>query len=204
MPTRLQFKFTAPNRDNFKCAIQCRRCAAVKPNGQQCRARTCMGVPYCWQHGQSEYKVRIKPSGIPGAGKGLFAASRAAAPGAVVFRRDDFIAPYGGEVITDAQLTDRYGNYTAPYGMQVFGQRYENGACVRGPGSMANQAATRGAANAKLAHGRRTVDGVVQYYARVVAIKPIRNGQEILVWYGARYVFDEPGVSYQTKRARGV
>lgn len=202
MPTRLQFKFKSPNRNDFTCAIQCRQCAATKPNGQQCRARTCMGVPYCWQHGQREYKVRIKPSGIPGAGKGLFAADRAAAPGAVVFRKDDFVAPYGGETVTDAQLTQRYGNHTAPYGMQVFGQRYENGACVRGPGSMANQAATRGAANAKLTHGRRTVNGVAQYYARVVALKPIRNGQEILVWYGARYVFDEPGVTYETRRAR--
>ena len=45
---------------------------------------------------------------------------------------------YGGEPVTTADLTARYGAYTAPYGLHSRGPYYEDAACRRGAGSLAN------------------------------------------------------------------
>jgi hypothetical protein len=193
----LQFSFQAPGREPFACTIACQQCAATTAAGARCRARTCIGLPVCWQHLARQYRVAIRASTIPGGGKGLFAADPRAAPGTLVFRRGDIIVPYGSERVTRDQLTERYGEYTAPYGIHVSGTTYENGACARGAGSLANHA-PRSRANAEYSTGRNA-EG--QWYSRLRATKGIRNGSEILSSYGPQYVFDEP-TTYSTTRKK--
>ena len=127
--------------------------------------------------------LRITASDIPGAGKGLFARKD--------FRRGDLIIPYDGERVTYAQLTHRYADYTAPYGLASTRALAEDGACHRGIGAMVNGASRRAGANAEFYRGKGNV-------LKLRARKNIRDGQEILAHYGPDYRFDE-AVTYSTK-----
>ena len=192
----LVFSFRSPNRPAFECAIQCGQCTGTAANGARCKKRACIGVPKCWMHLLKDHSLRIKPSTVAGAGKGLFAMKRDAAANAVVFKKDQKIIDYHGEPpINQQTLTTRYGDYTAPYAIQIgTGDRYENSACRRGVGALANH---RSNPNAKLAYRHWPT-----HAALLKAIKNIRNGQEILVSYGGNYTFNEQGVSHRTTRRR--
>ena len=51
----------------------CDRCTAISAStGAQCKLRTCKVGPYCWIHTRSLAGLQVKPSGIPGAGLGLY------------------------------------------------------------------------------------------------------------------------------------
>jgi hypothetical protein len=119
---------------------------------------------------------------------------RGAGPNEVIFRAGDAITPYGGQRVTQAVIDRRYGDYTARYGIKVSSRVFENGACKRGVGTLANHA-DGDRANAEFVNDR----GVSKLYAT----KDIRNGQEILVNYGDEYLMDEQGVVSRTSRARG-
>src|SRR6478609_1276980 len=51
----------------------CVRCSAKTKSKKRCTRRTCVTAGKCWQHTAAEDGLRVKPSTIPGAGKGLFA-----------------------------------------------------------------------------------------------------------------------------------
>lgn len=188
MPYR--FKFTAPGEFSYECTLQCGRCTAITKTGAQCSKIACIGVPYCHVHLYYQKHLKIKPSAIPGAGKGLFAAK----PGGgndIVFRTGDLIIEYGGEAIDTATLDHRYGDYTAPYGLKRQSNQYEDAACRRGVGSLANHK-PGSQANAKYSAGRNPAR------LNLLATKNIRNGQEVCCsYFGARrgqaeeYGFDE-------------
>lgn len=93
-------------------------------------------------------------------------------------------------------LLDRYGDYTAPYGVQVKKDTYEDGATERGIGSLPNHT-DHAHANAELYTTHQPTSQV-----RVRAIRPIRNTDEILLDYGNEYHLHEEGVSYSTNRNR--
>ncbi len=190
----LVFSFKAPDRDEFACALQCRTCGAQTASGQPCRKRACIGTPLCWMHMLKTMNLRYKASTIPGAGKGLFAMRPGADTRTVVFRAGQRIVPYHGERLRMADLDLRYGDYTAPYGVTVDRRAdvYEDGACIRGVGALANHATGR-RVNAKF----REQDGV----SALFATKAIRHGDEILVDYGAMYRFTE-GTRFRTTRRR--
>lgn len=193
----LQFQFQAPGRPAFSCALQCQRCTAVSANGQQCKKTACIGVPKCWVHLLRDSSLRIKHTTLPGAArseKGLFALQRGARAGDVVFAAGQLITPYGGERVRGAALQRRYGDYTAKYGIQLAGNAYENGACVRGVGAIANHAPGR-RANAEFVNDNGK--------SKLYATRDITNGQEIFVDYGDQYLMDEPGVKSVTRRTRG-
>ncbi len=120
MPYRFNYTH-APSGAAFACDLQCRQCSAhTSTTGARCGRRTCIGVEYCWQHLRSVAHLRIGPSTVPGAGKGLFAHAGVphAGPNAVVFRNGEVILPYRGEALTRAQLHTRYGPHgTAPYAL---------------------------------------------------------------------------------------
>jgi hypothetical protein len=47
------------------------QCTAPNSKGEQCKSKTCNGQ-YCWTHLKKLEKLRIKKSGVPEAGRGLF------------------------------------------------------------------------------------------------------------------------------------
>ena len=71
------------------------------------------------------YGVKIKPSGIPNSGKGLFATR--------TIEADTWICPHNGETITQQCLDQGYDeNETAPYALKDTWRWYVDSACQRG------------------------------------------------------------------------
>ena len=189
-----QFRFNRTDEPvSFKCNLQCTRCGGVKPNGQRCKARTCIGTPYCWQHLLKKH-LRIKTSTLPGAGKGLFAFDPTKTGQSGVFNEGDEIIQYDGEIVTTPAVTQKYGNdnATAPY-VIADTEVTEDGACRRGTGAMANHQRGR-TLNAEI----KEKDGKLF----LVAKRRIKHDAEIFIDYGIHYRFNEPNVKTATVRAR--
>ena len=139
------FVYSVNGHVTFSGNLQGRRCIGHCRNGRRCSRRSVIGCPYCYQHLKSDCHLRIKPSTIHNAGKGLFAEDSTQAPNAIIFRRDDDIIEYIGETIDRAELNRRYHHHTAPYALQVRGDNnnplYIDAATIRGVGSLSNHRA---------------------------------------------------------------
>lgn len=177
-----KFRYAIPGH-SFQCDLQCQQCISTNASGGVCKKRACIGVPFCWIHCLKHLHLRVLPSPI--AGKGLFARSgRQVDPTKILFRRNDIVCHYEGERVTKTQINNRYGNnnQTAPYGLHIRGNRYENGACKRGIGSLANHSPHNNVVYKKL-----LIQG--QWVGVLKAIRAIRDGQEVLSNYGSHFVF---------------
>jgi len=149
----------------------------------------CVGSPYCYQHLKSERHLTIKKSTIANAGKGLFAFGP---ENEVIFKKNETIIRYDGELIDDREVVNRYAEFTAPYVIELKQDEFEDGALERGAGSLANQGRKN---NARLGVYFKSTP----HYALLKAIKNIYGGEEILVDYGDRYQFNEEGVHFITR-----
>lgn len=199
---RFRIPHPGPDRTKdhlFECKVQSLQCTDHTKTGARCKRRTVIGSPFCSTHLGFNHHLTIRPSTIPGAGRGLFAVNllKKAQPNEVIFKKHARIVVYHGERISEEELIERHGDKTAPYAIGVSnadveeGEReFEDGACVRCVGSIANTRARFDQCNARFSR--------YQGEARLMATKNIRNGQEIFVWYGHDYNLDEEGVQFGT------
>ena len=67
----MKFKFFINNEVAFECPINSARCIAHNANGTRCKRRVCIGTPYCFSHLPIYLHLKIMPSTIPQAGKGV-------------------------------------------------------------------------------------------------------------------------------------
>ena len=158
-----------------------------------------IGVGYCRAHLRSRWGLDITPADNPTHGLRLRAVGD---PDQVIFKKGENIAYYNGEEVTKQEMDARYGNATAPYGIRYRSKNpntewYEDAACRRGVGSLANHK-SRSQANATFAVEHKDGD----LLGAIKAVKPIKGGQEIFVDYNNsktnNYQFNKPGVSYST------
>ena len=198
---------------DFKCKLQSKRCIGVSKNkkdptkkGVQCKRKVVNGLPFCWYHLKSASHLTIKPSGIAGAGTGLFACDPTKDDDSddVVFKMGDLIVPYVGEHVSSDTIDDRYGDAdytTAPYAVTKRDGHIIDSACLRGAGAIANDA--RGAANnakivakkinttiANRLNASRATGHLLRPNTNVlslIATKPIKQGKEVFANYGADY-----------------
>jgi len=148
-------------------------------SGNQCRRKTKKQLPYCFAHARSLLHVDIRPSTIRDAGLGLFALKE--------FKSGDLIVPYKGEILTRAQLDDRYGDGLAPYAVEVNKNTFIDSACARGTGSFINTKPRHNNSRISVYSGRAGHPPA----ASIRATKRIPIGSEIFVDYGpatARYI----------------
>lgn len=196
MPYKFQLTWKTPEgsthpQGQFWCILKCQQCMATTSSGRRCSRTTCIGAPFCWSHLRSIGHLRIKPSSIPGGGKGLYVDSLISRD--PVFKAGDLIVPYHGETITEDELNRRYGtgdHVTGPYAaMNSEMGIVEDGACVRGIGSLAN-GSVNGAPppNAEL----RAIPN--QRALGLFALEDLDNGTEVIWDYGDDYRMDEPHV----------
>ena len=129
----LRYEHVRVNKETpskFQCDLQCAQCRGKRKDGEDCRRRVCMWLPYCWQHTRSELGLRVAASThVPGT-LGLFAAKD--------FEEAEMVAPYVGERIDARTRKGRYdeGPLTlAPYLIAT-----SDSACVRGIGAASNGA----------------------------------------------------------------
>ena len=189
-----QFKFYEhEHQDNrhptFSCALQSERCHSQIKTGSRCSRKCVIGTPYCWSHLLSNHYLRLLPSTVPNAGKGVFVLNKQRPLGEIIIRNGDVVCPYGGKLIDETTLNRRYGDKTAPYALQLSQNRYRDAACARGVGSMINH------------DGRRAnVSFAVNHRAKTVSIKAkrnLRNGEELFLSYGRDYRMND-GSRYVT------
>jgi hypothetical protein len=188
----MKFKFYINNGLHFVGQLECDRCIGVNKNGSRCKRRVCIGTFYCFTHLQSEKHLKIKTSNIEGAGKGLFAFSKT--DDELLFRKDETIIKYVGELIHADELVHRYADKTGSYALKIKENDYEDSALIRGVGSIANTAPHLCDNNTRLAVCYRKPQ-----YAMLKATKNIYNGDEILCDYGPYYTLHENGVYFTTK-----
>ena len=112
------FKMTDNDETIFEGDLHRRRCRGTTAKHAMCKRQLFLGLPYCYQHMQSILHLKVKPSTIEGAGKGLFA-NNGSANNDIVFRPGDTICKYASEHIDEEELNDRYGDYTGPYAIQI-------------------------------------------------------------------------------------
>ena len=169
-----------PNKDGV-IVTPTQRCSADTNGGRQCAQRTAV-AHLCWNHLLRDMGVRVKPSAVPDAGRGLFAAWPA---GLAKGHR----IPYTGDEIALSGA-----NQGGPYVLQT-----KRGAGIDaarrncGLGRWVND--PRGATDANgrarqpncefVLHTPR--DGGGQRIAAVRTLRPILKGEELLVRYGSNY-----------------
>ncbi len=192
MPKKFIFKVN--NVPQFEDTLYTGRCLAHTKKGTRCKRHCIIGYEYCYSHLESEMELKIKDSTIPQAQKGLFAFNKKKEPNDIIFRKDEEISQYNGENIHNATRNQRYGQYNAPYGLQITNDNFIDSALKRGVGSLANTRNNGNNARFSVNTRNRT--------AKIIATKPIRNNTEIFVPYGRSYRLNEPNVSFQTKNTR--
>ena len=188
---RFEFYEHVENRQpTFSCALESERCHSQTKIGTRCSRKCVIGTPYCWSHLLSNHHLRLLPSTVPNAGKGVFVLNKQRPLGEIIIRNGDVVCPYGGELIDETTLNRRYGDKTAPYALQLSQNRYRDAACARGVGSMINH------------DGRRAnVSFAVNHRAKTVSIKAkrnLRNGEELFLSYGRDYRMND-GSRYVTR-----
>lgn len=169
----------------FRDNMFTRQCSAISASTKRrCTRNTCIGLGYCWAHlvKHKHLQIRFVNDKV---GYGLFAYN-GTGNNDVIFHINDTICDYDGERITQEELDNRYGPYTAPYGYTINKSRniIEDGALHRGIGTMANHTSAK-LCNARLSVNKDHTKGILK------AHKLIRNGDEILVNYGSDYQFDK-------------
>lgn len=157
----------------------CNTCSATTKSGIRCKRRTCITWPYCWQHTKSHYKLRIKKSGIPAAGLGLFTLQN--------IRRNTKIADYTGV----QKSLQEYAINNSGYGVQVNNNTIIDAERTQSAvGRYANRckAENRNNGHCNGNNAKITIDR--RYQPARIALKSTRNiaaGSEIFTAYGNSY-----------------
>jgi hypothetical protein len=156
------------------------RCAANTTAGAQCSQRTAVGH-LCWNHLRRDAGVRVRRSGVPGAGRGLFAAQQGGLPAG-------HRVPYTGDLI-GLTADSKGGAYVletrAGEGIDAARRNAGVGRWVNDPRG------TRGP-NGRPLHANcefvlYTPPGGEQRVAAVRTLRSIPSGEELLVKYGDEY-----------------
>jgi SET domain-containing protein len=189
------FTYKQSNDDVFKCRLEKYQCEYTnEKTGKRCKRHQYIGFPLCYQHLAMEAHLRIARATNIEHGKGLFAYN-GTNNDEVVFKKDQRIIQYNGEVVNKEELDRRYGGTnadTAPYAFQANKNSFIDSSCLRSAGSLANHRPLR-TANAKLYF----YSGDKKAYIK--ATKNIRNNEEIFVNYGPNYRFMD---NHETKYIR--
>ena len=162
-------KFWIKEKDtDFRCRLKKFKCSALTKEGKPCGRQVVHGLPACYQHTLSIFRVRRNVSTLPGPKMyGLFACDPSLGPKDIVFRKNEEIVPYFGDVLTSRQLDERYpGDTTAAYALKLSNNKFVDGACVQGIGAKGNKATGNKQNNAKLMPGRRTIKPIISYQTK--------------------------------------
>ena len=166
----------APNR-NGAIITPTQRCTAECNQGGQCAQRTKIGH-MCWSHATRDLGIRVRKSGIPSAGRGLFVAR----PGGLMKGHS---IPYTGDEL-ELHTDEDGGAYVLELkkGLGIDAARQNSGL-----GRWIND--PRGA---KAVNGRRRVHNCVfvisdanRRIASIRTIRAVKQGTELLVRYGSEY-----------------
>ena len=167
----------APNRAGT-VVTPSQRCSANNNAGGQCGQRTAV-AHLCWNHLQRDLGLRVRPSTVQGAGRGLFAARELPANHRV---------PYTGDEI-ELRAEENGGPYVLETrrgtGIDAARRNSGLGRWVNDPRGAIDEQGRPRAANCEFT--LHTPRGERQRVAAVRTLRPIVRGEELLVRYGSGY-----------------
>ena len=183
-----QFQFYVDDNVHFECTLNSVQCTGRVKNGSRCKRKCIVPFEYCPVHLKNNLNLVVKTSTIPNAGKGVFAHGE---PNAIIFRKDDRICSYDGQILTTQEIDDRYtdGPLTAPYAVNTANDTNVDCACKRSVGSLINNSPGNNNVRFSWNAGQRKLS--------IKASKHIRGGQELFLAYGRQY--DRLQNNYRTK-----
>lgn len=179
------------------CEMLCQQCIGRTKVGARCTRRTCIGLPYCWQHLRSTKKLRIGDSDVLRSlgvdGKGLYAHDvTAGKENRPIFKKGERIASFEPADRVKVDQLSRWYDYndysvTAPYALQLDKRRDVNSdnACQRSVASLAN--APVGTQPRKTVNARISVTRTTPKEGQLIATKRIYHAEEILTNYSRAY-----------------
>ena len=157
------------------------RCHFMIDNHHRCKRNTIIYSYFCWQHTIKYEHLKLEPSLIAGAGKGLFTT----AP----LKKGDVIR-YSGQMLTKAQFEQRYPLDNADYVIQLGANRFLDGRSTQ------NQLYSNPPGK-KPTLGRWVNSNAHSHYSRNVKIthnsgnmkltKNVPAGRELFTSYGNQY-----------------
>ena len=127
------------SEDSVRKVVQC---SGRTRAGKRCARRTAK-TPLCYQHLNSEYHVKIKPSHIKAAGLGLYTT--------IARKKGDNVVPYSG-----AQVQSNNPDYGGDYVLQI----------KRHPPTFINASATTSGAGRYSNNARRSEDEGIRNNAK--------------------------------------
>jgi SET domain-containing protein len=142
---------------------------------------------------KNELNLKTDKSNIENAGLGLFVVkNKNDNPNEPIFKKDEKIVEYNGDKITKQQLNQEYGNYTAPYAIELNQNTVIDSAGKRGIGSLINSGRNTYPNNCKFSIDNRNSK------VNIKATRNIYAGNELYIPYGHSYKFNET-TRYETK-----
>lgn len=189
MGLTFEYEDKDPGGKKFHCSLKCTKCKAKNADGSECKRKVCIGIPFCWYHLARDHSLKIKNGRY---GKGVFAFDPKKPPNATIFRKDDMIANYDGEIINKQESSRRYGkDKTGPYAAGLYNGKVEDGACSRGVGTLFNHSNRKNEKTAALVDWEVGRGRNKKTIAGIQAKKAVKNGKEIFISYGTKYKFNE-------------
>lgn len=167
-------------RKNKPTTVQC---SAKSLKKVQCKRKTTRSH-LCWQHQRTKNNVMIRRS--PRGGYGLYARKKFKKDKTpYAFEEGDYICTYRGEHLTKRELDKKFGpDERAEYVIQVDRHHYIHAKHpTNGLGRWINDSKEHN--NAELVTAKKNK-------CYIYAIKKIKFGKEILVYYGNKYWGNEP------------
>eukprot|EP01033_Poteriospumella_lacustris_P005134 gene5134-gene5676 len=170
-----QFEFNVNDEVYFQCVLNSVRCSGHTKAGTRCKRKCIIPFEYCPAHLKSTLHLIVKPSSIPNSGKGVYVAGD---PNEIVFRKNDRICSYDGEILSTEEINNRYTDtdLTAPYAVNTQDNVNVDCACKRSIGSLINNRPGHNNVNFSWNAGMRRLS--------IKASKNIRGGQELFLAYG--------------------
>lgn len=168
-----------PNRQGT-IVTPTQRCSADTKSGAQCAQRTAV-AHLCWNHLLRDMGVRVKASSVPGAGRGLFVERRNGLP-------TGHRIPYTGDevVLADERAGGPYVLQTRRgAGIDAARRNCGLGRWVNDPRGAVSDGGRPQRANCEFV--LHTPPGSGQRVAAVRTLRPVLNGEELLVKYGSDY-----------------
>jgi SET domain-containing protein len=159
------------------------RCRRMK-DGVQCPVLTWRIHPFCYKCTQEALHLSVAKSTLgEEAGYGLFAYNPNGKNGCIVFREGEYIAPYGGQILTEEQLDDRYSVYedkstVAPYAYADDNGLIYDAAIARGVAAYANDNKDKTKINSEFSS---------KPHLCIRATRNIHQHEEIFLDYGQDY-----------------
>lgn len=173
------------------------KCKAKTKTGKWC-GRTVVHGPRCWTHSQTKDHLRVKPSKLKGAGRGLFTSEQ--------FSKNQIVAKFKGPTVRESTVdsySSEHQQNCIPRGNGTYVDSSKTNSCFA---RYANEAPKQKDINAEIVEVRHA-DSKIPNTPCLEATKPIHKGQEVETDYGAIFPRNYPHwrrqtSNYERSRAR--